>query len=91
MCQEDHGDSGVDDDMVGLVVGSLQQTEVADQKGNLEEADTDLVDRTTCIIDPRVDDQVLLGAVQKRQAQSIPSFCIEQYASVFHSQFVKIP
>lgn len=66
MSQKDHGNGGVDGDAVGLVVGALQQTKVANQEGNLEEADTNLVDRTACIVNPRVDDQVRLGSVQDR-------------------------
>lgn len=64
VCQEHHDDGPVDGEAVGFVVGALQEAEVADEEGDLEEADADLVDGSTGEVDPRVNDQILPWPVQ---------------------------
>jgi hypothetical protein len=64
MREEDAGDGTVDNEAVSLVVGALEQTEVANEKGNLEEADADLVNGSAGVVDPGVDDEIGLRTVK---------------------------
>ncbi len=60
----DHGDP--DDAAVDDVRGALEQPQVADEQGDLEEADAQLVDGSAGIVGARVRDQVRLGAQGER-------------------------
>lgn len=54
MPKEDGDDGDPDNPAVNAVVRAVEDSQVADQEGNLEEADAQLVDRTAGIVCPRV-------------------------------------
>ncbi|EGX93100.1 hypothetical protein CCM_04472 [Cordyceps militaris CM01] len=69
--EKDKRNGGPDDDAVCAIVGALQQAQVADEQGNLEEADADLVDGAAGVVDARVGDEVLLGPLGGHQAEAV--------------------
>lgn len=64
----DHGDP--DDAPVDNVRGAFEQPEIADEQGDLEEADAQLVDGPAGIVGACVRDKVGLGAQGEREAEA---------------------
>jgi len=52
--KEDSNNGDPDNPAVDAMVRAVEDSQVADQKGNLEEADAQLVDRTAGIVRARV-------------------------------------
>lgn len=71
MVEEDKGNGAPDDHAVDAVVGALQQAQVADEQGNLEEADADLIDGAAGKVDASIRDEILLRAQLRGQAQAV--------------------
>lgn len=71
MVEKDKGDADPDSDTVDAVVSTLEQAQVADEQGNLEEADADLINRASSKIDSTIGQQVLLGAVLQWQTKTV--------------------
>lgn len=59
------------------VVCALEQTKVADQQGDFEEADAQLVNRSSGVVASRVVDEVGCWPPLKRQSETILRFCLE--------------
>jgi len=71
MAHEDEDDRHPHDAAVDDLVGALEEAQVADQEGDLEEADAQLVERPTGIVEARVRNQVFLGPEDDGQAEAV--------------------
>jgi hypothetical protein len=74
MAQEDGDDGDPDDAPVHSLVGALEEAEVADQQGNLEEADAELVKGPSGIVEAGIWDEVLLGAQGDGETEAVLGF-----------------
>jgi hypothetical protein len=62
MRQEDQGDCKPYNYPICSMIGTLKQLQVTYEKGNFEEADSELVDRSAGVVDTRVQDKIFFGS-----------------------------
>lgn len=73
MSKEYEDNSGPHDLGIEFVVCALQEAQVADEQGDFEEADAELIDRSTGKVDACIRDDVVLGTKFQRQTEAV--FC----------------
>lgn len=62
------------DQTVLALIRASKQSQVADEQGNLEETNAQLVDGATGKVDPRVRDEIFLWSQGNWKSESIPRF-----------------
>lgn len=76
MRQKDQQDGTKDNIAIRLLVCPLEESQIADEECNLEKADSDLINGSSCIVDSGVRNQIRRRSVLDRQSQSISCFCV---------------
>lgn len=63
---------------IRLIVRATQEPQVADQQGNLEEANPELIDRASREIDACIWNEVFFGSVGYWKAKAVSCLCLGQ-------------
>lgn len=78
MGEENQNDACPDRAPVDLLISGRNDPQVADEKSNLEEADSKLVDRSASEVHSRIMDEIRPGTQSDRKAKTVFGFYTRQ-------------
>lgn len=75
MGEEDEDNGGPDNTAICLLVSALEEAQIADEEGDFEKGNADLVDGAASEVEARVGDKTGLRPIPERQSQAVLCFC----------------